>query len=307
MCDGICDSMHFLAPAKRGDILIFKGAVNKVWRSSMEIGLKVVTQHLTTGELTHILSAYFTFVAVMSWDSRRNCSDLPETPLEKRRFKEAELRRQRRKKEKEQRLKRRAKDEDLNFLRDECQKEREFEPALVFHRGIFSDAFLIRAPFFHVIDGKTCLLEQVAYCDRGMMEGQGVFGLCSWLGLVWMGILRGDIYGRCAGIAIFSPRSMPQLDWRGMRKQGWFITRMKIEPGLRWAWAVRKRVRGMGEILDCENAGRMGEVLDREARGDGRDHGESIGVLWWVALGGLDQGFGSVDTEVFDAFGQMAR
>src|SRR5271170_5331176 len=58
------DSMHFLAPAKRGDILIFKGAVNKVWRSSMEIGLKVVTQHFQTGELIHILSAYFTFVAV---------------------------------------------------------------------------------------------------------------------------------------------------------------------------------------------------------------------------------------------------
>ena len=58
------DSIHFLAPAKRGDILIFKGAINKVWRSSMEIGLKVVAQHVQTEKLTHILSAYFTFVAV---------------------------------------------------------------------------------------------------------------------------------------------------------------------------------------------------------------------------------------------------
>lgn len=104
------DSMHFLAPAKRGDILIFKGAVNKVWRSSMEIGLKVVTQHLTTGELTHILSAYFTFVAMDEFGIPVEISPIiPETLLEKRRFKEAELRRQRRKKEKEQRLKRRAK------------------------------------------------------------------------------------------------------------------------------------------------------------------------------------------------------
>jgi acyl-CoA hydrolase len=104
------DSMHFLAPAKRGDILIFKGAVNKVWRSSMEIGLKVVTQHFQTGELVHILSAYFTFVAVDELGIPVAIPPVvPETPLEKRRYKEAELRRQRRTKEKEQRLKRRAK------------------------------------------------------------------------------------------------------------------------------------------------------------------------------------------------------
>jgi acyl-CoA hydrolase len=104
------DSMHFLAPAKRGDILIFKGAVNKVWRSSMEIGLKVVTQHFKTMELTHILSAYFTFVAVDELGIPVKIAPvIPETPLEKRRYKEAELRRQRRKKEKEQRVRRRAK------------------------------------------------------------------------------------------------------------------------------------------------------------------------------------------------------
>src|SRR5689334_3860485 len=75
------DSMHFLAPAKRGDILIFKGAVNKVWRSSMEIGLKVVTQHLTTGEIKHILSAYFTFVAIDELGLPVEIAPiLPETP-----------------------------------------------------------------------------------------------------------------------------------------------------------------------------------------------------------------------------------
>lgn len=104
------DSMHFLAPAKRGDILIFKGAINRVWRSSMEIGLKVVTEHVETGELVHILSAYFTFVAV---DERGVPVEIPpvipETFLEKRRYKEAGMRRLRRKKEKEQRIKRRAK------------------------------------------------------------------------------------------------------------------------------------------------------------------------------------------------------
>src|SRR6185295_16774915 len=49
------DSIHFLAPAKKGDILIFRAAINRSWRSSMEIGVKVLTQHYTTGETKHIL------------------------------------------------------------------------------------------------------------------------------------------------------------------------------------------------------------------------------------------------------------
>src|SRR3954454_9178319 len=35
------DSVRFLAPARPGDILVFKAAVNRVWRPSMEVGLKV--------------------------------------------------------------------------------------------------------------------------------------------------------------------------------------------------------------------------------------------------------------------------
>ena len=33
------DSVRFLAPARRGDILVFQAAVNRVWRTSMEVGL----------------------------------------------------------------------------------------------------------------------------------------------------------------------------------------------------------------------------------------------------------------------------
>jgi acyl-CoA hydrolase len=79
----------------------------------MEIGIKVLTEHYTTGETTHILSAYFTFVAVDS--SLRPVEVpqvIPETSVEKRRYEEAEMRRQRRKKEKEERIKRR---KDLGF------------------------------------------------------------------------------------------------------------------------------------------------------------------------------------------------
>lgn len=92
------DSIHFLAPAKRGDILLFSAAINRSWNTSMEIGVKVVAEHYETGEKRHIVSAYFTFVAL---DENKHPAPvpevLPETPIEKRRFQEAEMRRQKRK------------------------------------------------------------------------------------------------------------------------------------------------------------------------------------------------------------------
>jgi len=102
------DSMHFLAPARRGDILIFRGAVNRTWKTSMEIGVKVLAQHYKTRETKHILSAYFTFVAVDEYCQPVAVpSVIPETAIEKRRYEEAEMRREHRKQEKEERLRRR--------------------------------------------------------------------------------------------------------------------------------------------------------------------------------------------------------
>src|SRR5215831_15640219 len=83
------DSMHFLAPARRGDILIVRAAINRSWNSSMEIGVKVLAEHYKTGESVHILSAYFTFVAVDEYLHPVPVPQVvPETPLEKRRFEE---------------------------------------------------------------------------------------------------------------------------------------------------------------------------------------------------------------------------
>jgi len=102
------DSMHFLRPAGQGDILLFSAAVNRSWRTSMEIGVKVEAEHYLTGEKRHILSAYFTFIAM---DDKKKPTTVPplvpETPLERRRFEEADLRRERRKRDAEEtRLKR---------------------------------------------------------------------------------------------------------------------------------------------------------------------------------------------------------
>jgi acyl-CoA hydrolase len=89
------DSVRFLAPAKHGDILVFKAAVNRVWKTSMEIGVKVYKEDFRTLQRVHILSAYFTFVAL---DDHLKPVEvpavLPETVEEKRRYKEAEERRQ---------------------------------------------------------------------------------------------------------------------------------------------------------------------------------------------------------------------
>jgi acyl-CoA hydrolase len=107
------DSMHFLAPARRGDILIFRAAINRSWRSSMEIGVKVMAEHYMTRQSKHILSAYFTFVAVDDYLQPVEVPQvIPETAVEKRRYEEAEMRRRRRKEEKEERVKRR---EELGF------------------------------------------------------------------------------------------------------------------------------------------------------------------------------------------------
>ena len=91
------DSVRFLAPAKHGDTLVYKASVNRVWKSSMEIGLKVFTEDFRSLKRIHILSAYFTFVAV---DDHMKpiaiCHVIPETTEEKRRYQQAEERRQQR-------------------------------------------------------------------------------------------------------------------------------------------------------------------------------------------------------------------
>ncbi|MDX8431440.1 MAG: acyl-CoA thioesterase [Candidatus Algichlamydia australiensis] len=92
------DAIHFLAPAGRGENLIFMGSVNRTWNTSMEIGVKVIAEdNLNDRKRRHIVSAYLTFVAL---DEHRKPTTVPplspETSDEKRRFEEAEMRRQHR-------------------------------------------------------------------------------------------------------------------------------------------------------------------------------------------------------------------
>lgn len=88
------DSVRFLAPARHGDVLTMKAAVNRVWRTSMEVGIKVFADDFHTQQRRHIVSAYFTFVAV---DENMKPVEvppvIPETEDEKRRYAQADERR----------------------------------------------------------------------------------------------------------------------------------------------------------------------------------------------------------------------
>lgn len=89
------DQMSFLHPVRIGQWVKLCSAVNRVFRSSMEVGVKVFVEDLIRGETQHTSSAYLTFVAID--DAGRPISVpqvIPETEDEKRRFLEAGLRRE---------------------------------------------------------------------------------------------------------------------------------------------------------------------------------------------------------------------
>ena len=58
------DEMNFLAPAKKGDIVILKSSVNYVHATSMEVGVRIEAETPLTGEIRHTATAYLTFVAL---------------------------------------------------------------------------------------------------------------------------------------------------------------------------------------------------------------------------------------------------
>lgn len=91
------DALHFIEPARQGDILVFQASINRSWVTSMEIGVRIFAEDYKLGTKRHIVSAYFTFVSV---DENRNPIPVPpviaETSDQKRRYEEAGIRRKRR-------------------------------------------------------------------------------------------------------------------------------------------------------------------------------------------------------------------
>lgn len=58
------DALHFLHPVQKGMVVILKSTVNSAWNTSMEIGVRIESEHPLTGERLHCCSAYLTFVAI---------------------------------------------------------------------------------------------------------------------------------------------------------------------------------------------------------------------------------------------------
>jgi uncharacterized protein (TIGR00369 family) len=58
------DRMDFLYPIFAGDLVTFKASINFVGKKSMEVGVRVETENLYTGEVRHTSSAYLTYVCL---------------------------------------------------------------------------------------------------------------------------------------------------------------------------------------------------------------------------------------------------
>jgi len=91
------DHMDFLCPIRVGEVVILKASVNRVYRTSLEVGVKVFRENPFTGLREHASSAYLTFVAVDPQGKPHTIPPaIPKTPEEKRRYREAGRRRRRR-------------------------------------------------------------------------------------------------------------------------------------------------------------------------------------------------------------------
>jgi acyl-CoA hydrolase len=89
------DSLHFLHPVRIGQLIILRSSVNRVFRTSMEVGVQVVVENLLTGERLHTCSAYLTFVALdESGKAAPAPAIIPETEEEQRRYRNAGERRE---------------------------------------------------------------------------------------------------------------------------------------------------------------------------------------------------------------------
>jgi acyl-CoA hydrolase len=90
------ERLDFFNPVFIGNLLKLSASVNMVKRTSMEVGVRVESEDLFTGEVRHTASAYLTFVSL---DEDHKPKAIPplimETENEKRRNKEAIQRRER--------------------------------------------------------------------------------------------------------------------------------------------------------------------------------------------------------------------
>lgn len=91
------DEMSFLAPVHVGDTITVKASVNEAYTTSLEVGVRVEAERIVTGERVHAASAYLVFVALDEEGRPRPVPPvIAETDIERRRQREAKIRRRKR-------------------------------------------------------------------------------------------------------------------------------------------------------------------------------------------------------------------
>jgi acyl-CoA hydrolase len=97
------DRLTFVQPIWIGELVTCRAKVNATWNTSMEVGVRVEAENAITGEVRHTSTAYLTMVAM---DDEGQPTRVPplicESEEEKRRQREAELRRSNRLAERDQ-------------------------------------------------------------------------------------------------------------------------------------------------------------------------------------------------------------
>ena len=88
------DHIDFLVPVRVGDLVILRSSVNRVFHTSMEVGVKVFVENYIKDTAQHVASAHLTFVAIDA-DGKRLAvpAVIPETEEQRRRYDDAGRRR----------------------------------------------------------------------------------------------------------------------------------------------------------------------------------------------------------------------
>jgi acyl-CoA hydrolase len=98
------DHIDFLVPVRVGSLVVLRSSVNRVFRTSMEVGVKVWVEDYIQNKRQHVASAHLTFVAVDGKGGRLLVPPVvAETEEQKRRYDDAGRRRQLWRAEKERR------------------------------------------------------------------------------------------------------------------------------------------------------------------------------------------------------------
>ena len=89
------DHLDFLVPVRVGDLVILRSSVNRVFHTSMEVGVKVFVENYIHDTCQHVSSAYLTFVAIDASGQRLSVpAVIPESAEQKRRYEDAGRRRE---------------------------------------------------------------------------------------------------------------------------------------------------------------------------------------------------------------------